>query len=87
MDIAQLIKLLMYVVPAVAGVGTYFMKKLLDRIDVLESQLPERVTSSQVRQIISDRIDPIKEDLAYIKTAIGKLSDQIYDMNRNKKDE
>lgn len=49
------------------GLVAYIRKKDVDKIEKLEDRISQSVTESQVRQIVIDKIDPIKEDLTEIK--------------------
>lgn len=47
----------------ILAVGAMFTK----RIEKLEEQVHKNITEDSVRQIISDKVDPLKEDLSEIK--------------------
>ena len=51
------------------------MKNILQRIDVLETQVAERTTPVDVRQLLSDKLDPINKALEEIKEQNKKLLD------------
>lgn len=63
------------VLPLFAGIIAYFVRNIMSRIEKLEQSLDTAVTEQQVRQILTDKIDPVKEDMSDIKDNIKKLFD------------
>lgn len=57
----------------VCGLGALVMKSVFSRLESLESKMNSTVTEQQVRTIIGDKIDPLKEDVHEIKQAIVKI--------------
>lgn len=57
-------------------------RKETSRIDELEEIVSRHVTDKHVRQILADKLDPIKEDLSEIKSKLDRIFD--FDPNRLK---
>ena len=55
------------------GMGAFVMKNIFNRLEVLEDKMNKTVTEQDVRTILSDKIDPLKEDVHEIKQAIVKI--------------
>lgn len=68
-----------YIIPIVGTIilslGTFIMNHLYHRIEVLEQQQKEMPTKQEVRDMLNDKIDPVKEDIADIKQALNKVFD------------
>jgi hypothetical protein len=73
MDI--LIAVLSIVLPIIIGMVTYFVRGIMSRIEKLETAVDSAMTEHQMRQILSDKIDPVKEDVTDIKNSVQKLFD------------
>lgn len=63
------------ILPFVGAIGAYFMKTHVDRIEQLEKSIALKTTEPEVRLIIADKTDPIKEDIKEIKADISKILD------------
>lgn len=59
----------------ILGTVGYAFKRNESKMDKIEDRLNQRITESSVRQIIDDKIDPVREDLEEIKQKIDKLTD------------
>jgi uncharacterized membrane protein YgaE (UPF0421/DUF939 family) len=57
----------------VVSIGAFIMKHIFNRLDALESKLDHTVTEQEVRTILSDKLDPMKEDIQEIKQAMIKI--------------
>lgn len=47
------------------------------RMAAIEEKLSTRITEESVRQIIADKIGPVREDLKEIKEQLNKVTDSI----------
>ncbi len=65
--------ILITIIPLVLGLGAFIVKSMMSRIDELEKKSNIYTSEPQVRQILGDKLDPIKEDLQDIKHSINKL--------------
>ena len=77
MDIGLLKDLLWVIVPLVGGLLTYFYKEIKSDITMLKQDVATKTSETQVRQIIQDKVDPLKEDLNEIKQSLIKITDHI----------
>jgi uncharacterized protein YoxC len=63
----------MIALAALTGMGSYIMKTVTSRIDTLEQKMDNTVTEQEVRQLLDDKINPMKDDIKDIKYSIDKL--------------
>jgi hypothetical protein len=70
MDITQAITI---AVTIVLGIASYIFRGVMHRIDRLEADVQHKVDEPQVRTIIKDKLDPLKEDVTEIKQMINQL--------------
>lgn len=73
------VKILIYVImPLVlmvlSAVG-FYVKNQIGRIDMLEAQIVKKVDETQVRQILVDKVDPLREDIAELKSKVDRIYD------------
>lgn len=57
------------------AVGGHFMRTLMQRLAEVERELPLKVTEEQTRQIVSDKIDPLREDIGELKAKLDRIVD------------
>lgn len=69
-------------IPSLVALGGYALRNLLARIDQMETRLQKTVDENTVRQLIGDKLDPLREDLQEIKASINKLFDLYVQNNR-----
>lgn len=48
---------------------------MAQEITAIRYELHSKVTEAQVRQLIEDKLDPLKEDMKEVKTTVNKLLD------------
>lgn len=76
-----------YIVPIILSslfsIGAFVMKNIFKRLEILEDKLDKAVTEQNVRALLADKIDPIKEDVGEIKQALIKIY-ELY-LNERKK--
>lgn len=74
MDLAHL--LFVYgALPSILGFGAFLVKSLLNRISVLENVVSDKISEPRVRELLSDKVDPIREDIQEIKDQLNKITD------------
>lgn len=61
--------------PGVLAVLAWVFKNSLSRIEYIERKLEKTMSEADVRQIIADKLDPIREDVQEIRKKIDKLFD------------
>jgi len=54
-----------------------FIRSLMNRIKVLEDKVENKMDQRQVKELVSDKLDPLKEDLSEIKAQLVKLTDYL----------
>lgn len=83
----DLITVLTYAaLPLILTMGSFIVKSLFNRLDSLESKMASTTTEAQVRQIVSDRYDPLAQDIRDIKEYQEKLDsklDKLFDLYIN----
>jgi hypothetical protein len=56
-----------------SSIGAFFMKSMIERIKELEDQMTNKLSEAAVRQIVADKVDPLKEDLKEIKDSLNQI--------------
>lgn len=78
MDLTLILSL---VVPSVLGVVAYIVRAQMQRLDTLERQMITKTDEHEVRQLLSDKVDPIKESMSEIKEKVDKVIDLLLKHN------
>jgi len=74
------LNIIYYVVtPAVIMYAGHAMKTHVDRIEIMEKELLTKIDEKEVRTILADKIDPMKEDIAEIKVMLNHLLEVVLD--------
>ncbi len=63
------------IVPAALMVGGWLMKSHVERIAAVETEVRTKTTEVEVRMIIADKMDPIREDVHELKASVDKILD------------
>ncbi len=61
------------IMTVMASVVGWLIKRLVYRIERMESQLQQYVTEPEVRQIIEDKVDPVKERLSRMEAKMDEI--------------
>lgn len=75
MDDTTRLVLIYVILPVVLGIGTFIMKSVFSRLDVLEKDIHNKVEEEKVRQLLADKIDPVREDIQELKNKLDRLMD------------
>lgn len=67
--------------PALIMLGGWLMKSHLERIAVLEREIQHKTTEMEVRIILADKIDPIREDIKELKASTDRILDILLKKN------
>ena len=59
--------------PLAIAIGRYIMKSYADRIDVLEREVSSKLDELEVRQLMSDKVDPINQNIQEIKQQLKDI--------------
>lgn len=63
------------VIPLFITMGSFILRNFMNRIEKLENRSMEQITETEARQILSDKLDPVKETLTEIKKQIEKITE------------
>lgn len=70
------IPILVYVLlPTIVGAGAYFMKSFLDRVHTLEIKVQDKINETECRQLLSDKLDPLVNEIKDLKIQVTKIID------------
>jgi len=68
--------LLIYVIlPTILAIGAWLMKSHVERISRLEVDVQLKTTEAEVRTILADKLDPIREDIKELKANSDRILD------------
>jgi len=68
--------LLIYIAaPTLLAIGGYMVQTVTSRLGKLEEDMSKKVSQEDVRQLVADKIDPIREDIHEVKTKLDKVMD------------
>lgn len=67
--------LIYFGIPIAMSLLTYIIRGLLHRLNTLEERMQHTTTEPQVRQLLSDKYDPLAQDIHEIKEMQQKLFD------------
>lgn len=68
--------------PTVIGIVAYFIRNLLVRLATLEQLIPTKLNEGQVRLLLSDHLDPIKEDIRQVNQKLDRMLDFLLDARK-----
>jgi len=55
----------------------YIYKSIMQRIETLEKETNDKMTESEVRILLDDKLEPMKDDLHEIKTRLDSILDRL----------
>lgn len=61
--------------PSILGFGAFLVKSLLNRLDMVETAIQHKVDEPRVRELLADKVDPIREDIQELKVKLDKITD------------
>lgn len=65
------------ILPFVVGLISFAIKNVLNRIAILEEKIQMTTTETEVRQLISDKYEPLLQDIKEIKESQFKQSEKL----------
>lgn len=68
-------QLLYLCLPFAIGAIGFIMRTHMQRIDNIEKTMESRLTEQQTRQILADKLEPVKETLDDVQAKLDKLYD------------
>jgi len=75
--------IIQYAIYPVLGLGVYLYKDLRQDVDMLKQDIHRRTTETQVRQILNDKVEPLKDSLDELKMKIEKLTEYLMNKDSN----
>jgi Tfp pilus assembly protein PilO len=67
--------LLITVATILLGIISFFLRAQMQRIDTLEDQIATKTSEAEVRQLLADKVDPLKEKMSEITEKVDKVID------------
>lgn len=67
------------VLPLVGGIGTFFVKSVLTRLNMLERELPAKPSEQEVRQLMLDKLEPLRDDVKDLNNKIERIIEILID--------
>lgn len=67
------------IIPVISIMVIPFFRNIFMRIRELETQIQHKVTDTEVRQLLEDKIDPVKQDLQEIKAQLNQIINRLID--------
>lgn len=77
MDETTRLVLFYCVIPSAIGLGTWAMRSVMQRITDLEKSLPNKIEEEQVRTLLVDKLEPMREDIKELKDKVDKLIEML----------
>lgn len=77
MTLESIISLACTVLAVIIAPALYVGKSIMQRLERLEADMKNKVTDVEVRQIVSDKVDPINEKCDKIDATVNKILDHI----------
>ena len=68
------------IIPAVLGIGGYVMRSFVNRLDALEKRVQKTPDEEGVRLLVSDKLDPVREDIHELRGKIDRIFDLLLEM-------
>lgn len=62
-------------IPTIIGLLGWLMKNAYERLVELEHRIDDAVSKTEMRQVLQDQIEPIKEDVQELKVKLDKIID------------
>ncbi len=75
MDWSLFLSIIIPLITGVLSVLGFWGRSMMQRIDQLEERQKTKQDEAQVRQLMSDKVDPLKEKLEEIKDSVDRLYD------------
>jgi Tfp pilus assembly protein PilO len=75
MDWSLLLSISIPVITGFLSILGFWVKSMMNRIEKLEERQKTKQDEQQVRQLMADKVDPLKEKLEEIKDSVDRLYD------------
>ena len=77
MSFETILPLIITLSGVVISAVVYIYKGIMQRIDRLEQDTADHLTAPEVRLLISDKIEPLHEDVRELKVSVERMLDHI----------
>lgn len=77
MSLESIITITFTVLGLVLGLVGYIWRNAVSRIENLEKNMQDKTSEQDVRQLLNDKLEPVKEDLQEIKTRLEHILDNL----------
>ena len=65
------------ILPVLITLVSYIVRGIMQRLERLESGLTDKISEQEVRQILTDKLEPVTDDLKEIKDKVDKVIDHL----------
>ena len=59
--------------PIIFGLGAFIMRSAFKRLEEIEKNVLTKLDEQRVRQLLADKIDPLREDVHDLKSQLDKI--------------
>lgn len=73
MDLGIIVSIISIVIPVCSAIIMYVIRGINARLDLVEHKATNAKSDIEVRQIVADKFDPIKDDLGEIRADIKEI--------------
>lgn len=75
-----------FILGGIVWIVKSYITSFSDRLDMLERQIVERITKNEAKELLTDKVEPIRQDIQELKVKVDKIYDIIIDnkLNGNK---
>lgn len=63
------------IVGLLSSICLFLLKRIMNRLDEMEVEVQQRTTEAEVRQLLQDKLDPIKDRIMAIDIKLERLLD------------
>lgn len=62
-------------IPSILGFGAFLVRSLLNRLTEVEREVADKIDEPRVREIMADKIIPLKEDINKLEIKLDRIID------------
>lgn len=71
------------ILSGMGAMGAFICKSIISRVENLEGHMLTKITEPEVRQILSDRLEPINDNIKDIKDKIDRMLDLYIELSKH----
>lgn len=79
MSIESLIAIGVSLISLIAAPFIYIWKSVMQRIEILERNQSKKMDADQVKELLLDKLQPLKEDIKGIENKLDKIIEHLID--------